>query len=571
MKTRRPGHQVSVPVTYRIMNHGMPTVNLIDRNRDHPVFLYFSTLITLTAAYMKQTPYFSILLTILFLFTFKAPRSQDTLMSGYAETITGQELSDYVRALASEQFEGRSTGTEGQRRAAEYLRQEFRNTGMINPFTDTSQPYYQAYSLEKCYWKENYLAVGGSPLVSGEDYIFLSGPIDRDTTLPVIYAGFGIDNPVYSDLKELDVKGRVVVAFSGEPKDKKGNYFISGGKEPSRQAYYFSKSRKAREKGAAGLVVVARSEKDYGEITEAYEDYLDRPDVSYPGEHEESVFFTVYMSPEKAAGLLNTSPSTLKRSLKQIQAKHRTDAGIYDGELKLTASKECYEMGTENVVGFIEGTSRKNEAIVVVAHFDHLGIREGNYYPGADDNASGTAAVMEIAEAFAAAAKDGHRPARSVVFLAVTGEEIGLHGSHYYSENPVVPLENTYACINIDMIGRVGNRYDEDTSYVAGWSYLSLELLEVARKNTELVSPDLKFKMLYRPNASGGSDHYYFARSGIPSLFYFTGIHDDYHSPDDTPDKLLYDRMEKITRSIFATAWDLANREGGWLLQEGGE
>jgi Zn-dependent M28 family amino/carboxypeptidase len=238
------------------------------------------------------------------------------------------------------------------------------------------------------------------------------------------------------------------------------------------------------------------------------------------------------------------------------------------GNITINASSECYPMHTENVIGIVEGTDKKDEAVVVVAHYDHVGKQEGKLYPGADDNASGTAAVMEVAEAFAQSALAGQRPRRTVIFLAVSAEEIGLFGSKYYSENPVIPLDRTFACINIDMIGRVGSKYKGEPMYVGGSAYVSQDIFTIAQQYNSLMAPGLKDIMEFSPQVRGGSDHYYFAEAGIPSLFYFTGIHKDYHSPADTPDKVLYERMEMIVKAIFGTAWHLANAEEGLKVED---
>ncbi len=181
-------------------------------------------------------------------------------------------------------------------------------------------------------------------------------------------------------------------------------------------------------------------------------------------------------------------------------------------------------------------------------------------YYGADDNASGTSALMEIAEAFSVAAQAGIRPRRTVIFLAASAEELGLYGSKYYAEHPVISLDSTYACVNIDMIGRASTKLAGFPEYISGYAYVSEEILEVSQESNILMANDLEDRIEYRAHIRGGSDHYYFARHGIPSLFYFEGFHEDYHEPTDTPDKILYDRMEKIVRAIFATTWQLANR-----------
>lgn len=487
--------------------------------------------------------------------------AQDTASVRFMNTITTSELSEHVHALASPAFEGRGTGSEGIQMAAEYIRGQLSESGVENALPGSPQAYFQPYHLEKSYWKGMSLSSETASLSAVTDFIFFNDPFTLDRTCEMVFAGFGLDDAAWSDYGKLDVTGNVVMAFSGEPKGKDGNYFISGAKEPSRKAYYFSKAATAMQKGAAGLLVVAGQEKDYRRFTDGMEEVLGSAQISYPGESVPDTFFTAYVHPEAAARLLGIRPAELEKARERIGRNRVSLTGKYSTGLEVDAERECYPVNTENVVGRIEGTALKEQAVVVVAHYDHLGRNGEEIFYGADDNASGTAAVLEIAEAFAEAAGQGVRPRRSVLFLLVSGEEMGLYGSRYYTENPLVAMDSTYACVNIDMIGREGERLMDDEDYMSGGAFISEELLEMARRNWEAAAPGVEFRMSYRERVTGGSDHWYFATDSIPSLFYFQGLHSDYHTGGDTPDKILYDRMEGITRSIFLTVWELANKE----------
>jgi Zn-dependent M28 family amino/carboxypeptidase len=220
---------------------------------------------------------------------------------------------------------------------------------------------------------------------------------------------------------------------------------------------------------------------------------------------------------------------------------------------------------SQNIIAYIEGSEFPNEYIYISAHSDHEGIIDGEIYNGADDNGSGTSAVLEIAQAFNKAIADGYRPKRSIVFLHVTAEEVGLHGSRYYTKNPVFPLKNTVTTLNIDMIGRVDAKHkdNQDYIYVIGADRVSTELHYVAEKaNSTFVNLDLDYKY----NADNDpnryyyrSDHYNFAVRGVPVIFFFNGEHEDYTKPTDTADKINYPLLAKRTKLIFATAWYLAN------------
>ncbi|WP_370101794.1 M28 family peptidase [Xanthomarina gelatinilytica] len=229
---------------------------------------------------------------------------------------------------------------------------------------------------------------------------------------------------------------------------------------------------------------------------------------------------------------------------------------------------------TENVLAYIEGIEKPEEVLVISAHYDHLGIEDDQIYYGADDDGSGTVALMEMAQAFKMAAKDGFGPKRSILFLHLTAEEIGLQGSRFYTENPIFQLSKTIANLNIDMIGRVDAPHENNSNYLylIGTDRLSKELHLLSEKVNETFfnldidyrfnDEDDKNRYYYR------SDHYNFALHNIPVIFYFNGEHEDYHQPTDTPDKINYPLLEKRTQLIFATAWQLANRENRLILNE---
>jgi Zn-dependent M28 family amino/carboxypeptidase len=227
------------------------------------------------------------------------------------------------------------------------------------------------------------------------------------------------------------------------------------------------------------------------------------------------------------------------------------------------------EISSENVAAFIKGSEKPDEIIIISAHLDHEGIKDGKVYNGADDDGSGTVGLLEIAEAFQLAVKNGQTPKRSVLFLHVTGEEKGLLGSRYYTDiNPIFPLENTVANLNIDMIGRSDPKRKSETKnyvYLIGSDKLSTELHNISEevnKNCCNVDLDYTYNDENDPNRFYyRSDHYNFAKNNIPVIFYFNGTHDDYHKHTDTPDKIEYDLLENRTRLVFNTAWELANRD----------
>ncbi len=226
------------------------------------------------------------------------------------------------------------------------------------------------------------------------------------------------------------------------------------------------------------------------------------------------------------------------------------------------------KVDTENVIAIIEGSEKPEEYVVISAHLDHVGVDNGEIYNGADDDGSGTVAMLEIAQAFKKAVKRGKGPKRSIVFLHVTGEEKGLLGSKYYTDtDPIYPLENTVVNLNIDMIGRIDptrKAKNRDYIYLIGSDHDSKDLhnlSEQTNKETLNMTLDYRFNDKNDPNRFYfRSDHYNFAKNGIPIIFYFTGTHEDYHKPTDTVDKIEFDLLELRTKLIFYTAWNIANR-----------
>ena len=239
---------------------------------------------------------------------------------------------------------------------------------------------------------------------------------------------------------------------------------------------------------------------------------------------------------------------------------------IYSANILLAFNKTTTNLQSSNVLGLLEGTDLKDEYGFITAHYDHLGKRGDDIYFGADDNASGTSAVLEIAQAMALAKAKGDGPRRSVLCMLMTGEEKGLLGSQYYSEHPVFPLENTVADVNIDMIGRIDTFHTRPNyTYVIGSNRLSTELHQI---NEDMNKQYTHLDLDYKYNADNDpnrfyyrSDHYNFAKKGIPAIFYFSGVHADYHRPTDTPDKIMFDKARTIAQLAFYTAWELANRD----------
>ena len=229
---------------------------------------------------------------------------------------------------------------------------------------------------------------------------------------------------------------------------------------------------------------------------------------------------------------------------------------------------------SENIWAFIEGSEKPDEIVVVSAHYDHVGMKNGEIYNGADDDGSGTVAIMEIAAAFQKAKDEGHGPKRSVLIMHMTGEEHGLHGSRYYTQNPLFPLANTVADVNIDMIGRRDPFHEKTNKYVylIGSDYLSTDLYNVCEdvnKKYNFLSIDYKYNDKSDPNRYYyRSDHYNFAKKGIPVVFLYNGEHADYHKPTDEVSKIEFDTLTNRARYGFAIVWEIANRDNRLVVDK---
>lgn len=327
---------------------------------------------------------------------------------------------------------------------------------------------------------------------------------------------------------------------------------------------------------ALGLVTACGSKKESqdGNKKDAPKEMKDAPVKKYASsitqeELKDQLYF--YASDEMEGR--STGTDGQKKAVEFIKKQYqemKVPGGMPDGEYFQTIPQEYFakiDKDSENVLAFIEGSEKPEEVLVLSAHLDHVGMHDGEVYNGADDDGSGTIALIEIAEAFQQAKNEGFGPKRSILFLHVTAEEIGLHGSRYYSENPAYPLEMTIANLNVDMIGRIDPAQADDPNYVylIGSDMLSQELhdmSEAANKSSMNMNLDYKYNGKDDPNRFYyRSDHYNFAKNDVPVIFYFNGTHEDYHKPTDTPDKIEYELYQRRAKLIFATAWKVANAD----------
>lgn len=467
----------------------------------------------------------------------------------YASTITEEDLKDYISILASDALEGRETGTRGQRMAAAFIKSHFMEWGLEGPVKDNnSQGYYQRVPLYSAILKEAYVKKGDKTFQNFDDIMYYGQyNSNGEKNIELVYAGTGSEK-VFS---EVDVKGKGVVIFS---KDKNWRSPV-----------------KSAQNAGAEIIFVTSDETDEGfdKTVAQFKPYLQEGRLSLKkpeaGGENKGIFF---ISPGFAADVFGKSVEELKAiNTKAEEGDFKALKKIKNEKIVYKTETGVKEIKSENVLGYLPGTDLKDELLVLTAHYDHEGVKGDQIYNGADDDASGTAAVMEIAEAFVEAAKNGHRPRRSILFMLVTGEEKGLLGSAYYTENPLFPLANTIVNLNIDMVGRVDEKHIDNPHYVylVGTDRLSTELHEISEAANKTHT---NFELDYTYNDEGHperiyyrSDHWNFAKNNIPIIFYFNGVHEDYHKPTDTVDKIEFEVLKNRTHLIFYTAWALANRD----------
>ncbi|WP_420572910.1 M28 family peptidase [Kordia sp.] len=485
--------------------------------------------------------------------TTKAVKNLDPVP--YGNTITEAELKTHLYTYASDEFEGRDTGEPGQKKAVAYLRDEYKNLNIAA--AQKNGDYFQNVPLQKGSDLNADLTINGKAYTYGDHFLSLSANANGTTQFSeVLYAGYGIDDEKYSDYTNQNVEGKVLLVKLGEPKDKEGKFLITGTEKASKwsgsvlQALR-AKLEAAKDNKAAGILFYTDELYPRLKMQASYMKQNSRVQLK----EESSSFFYYFVNDDLA---------------KDIYPKIAEDATVTSLKMNGTIvnKDKTNDVTSENVVAIIKGDEKPEEYIVISAHLDHEGVKNGKVYNGADDDGSGTVAMLEIAEAFKKAQKEGNGPKRSIVFLHVTGEEKGLLGSRYYTDNPIFPLENTVCDLNIDMIGRIDpKRTEGDRNYVylIGSDKLSTDLHNISEevnKKYANIELDYTFNDENDPNRYYyRSDHYNFAKNNVPVIFYFNGTHDDYHKPTDTADKINYDLLENRTRLIFYTAWELANKE----------
>jgi hypothetical protein len=507
-------------------------------------------------------------------------KAQSDIPSTALQSILPGDMEAHVSLLSSQELEGRGTGQRGLKIAARYLATQLKHMNILPGGSDDS--YYQPINLVRVGPLEspNFLEVEetGDRTIAHRyqqplDYKPYNITANKRVTGEVVFAGFGISAPEldYDDYKKVDVRDKIVLVYTHTPEETiNSSDFVKDGTAGKYGSITY-KVRNAAEHGALGLLVVTdpnnfrpdrstRRRHDLAPVGSAFPtpeapDGI-RPKYILPGHQPDMV--VVHISHQIADALLADSKKTLAALQTSIEESRKPRSfNIKNRTVTVQTTYQGTQVQVQNVLGYIEGSNPRyrNAPVVITAHYDHDGQWGGKLFHGADDNASGTAAVLEIAEAFAMAEEP---PQRSVWFLLFTGEEQGLLGSYYYTGAPRFPLEKTAAVLNLDMIGR--NAANE--VYVIGSDFRSSELHDMSAQAARDVQLTLNYSqnmVTHYRRLFFRSDQYPFARLGIPAVFYTSGMHADYHRPTDTADKINYQKMERIAKSVFTLAWRLAD------------
>ncbi|MBK9146948.1 MAG: M28 family peptidase [Flavobacteriales bacterium] len=467
----------------------------------------------------------------------------DSIMHHFAAAIDQRELRMHLEVLASDSFMGRDTGKEGQKMAAAYLRDRFRGFG-VPPLScvGVEKGFYQPYELIESSRGSISLRSARSVLSWPGELLYFSEELESDLVADQLI-GMKPGRTV-----ELATNPRAVVVLDARDSDEglAGMRGARAGLEAVNKAGY-----------QAALVVVREDTKEL--LSGFVHAGATSMRLLYADEEKDgngSSMQVCYLTEEGLQRLVGR-----RGAAKLLKRQH---GNALTAAISFKRDRHEARIQAENVLAYIEGSEMKDELIVITAHYDHIGVEDGIVFNGADDDGSGTVALIEIAQAFMLAKAAGHGPKRSVLVMPVSGEERGLLGSRYYSDHPVFPLEQTVANLNIDMIGRVDSAHAASGPYVyiIGSDKLSTEL----HRENELANGD-RLELDYTFNAADDpnrfyyrSDHYNFARKGIPCIFYFSGVHEDYHRPGDDVEKIRFDLLESRARLVFCTAWRLANR-----------
>ena len=512
---------------------------------------------------------------------FPEPLTPDFQFSAGLASLQAQKIRSILEFLASAHFKGRGTGTPESHLTASYVASLFQHWGLV-PLATQCSSYIQEFELTQALpANESFLRIepsgsAESPPKLRDDYV--PAPWGRDgevTGRELVFAGYGVRAPdlQYDDYAGIEVQGRVVVVLSKMPPTGKNglpNHLTRADYEDP-----LEKTRLAQSLGAAGLVLVLQPADELPSIRETN---INKAPI-YLSQDVRSINIPCMVVASRTGELLIGSDTPgpgedLTSIQKSIDAQRSPRSFLLHRKVTVKTSYQRRDFSGYNVVGKVPGTNPelRDQAVIISAHYDHLGVGENQeIFYGADDDASGTTGVLELAEAFQ---KNPAKPPRSVLFAAWGAEEVGLLGSKYYIAHPLFPLKQTIAQIQLDMIGRDEDRKGSPdkgipeekpeanlNSVTVNGAPFSHDLRKALESSNREIGLELKFRYDFgEDNLIKRSDHWPFLKSGIPSILLFTGFHPDYHKTTDTSDKIDYPKMERILKLVYRTVWDLAGQ-----------
>lgn len=471
----------------------------------------------------------------------------------YGKMVSADLLKKELYIIAGAEMEGRETATPGQKKAAAYIENHFKQHGLLPGAGKGS--YQQFYPLYQDSIGKTSLQVYQFNFGFDEHYSVAPnlGAAGNWQINELVYAGFGIKDNEKNDYANLPIQGNWVMILDATPADIDKPAAPMQGMRVVGNTGLQNKINYLRTNGAKGIIVVSKDFPKGLATPQKGNMSMNKPTTA--------TVPVIQVSYQVASSMLN-------KVVDNYAGLKNVSAGKYSTSVKTSIDKTTLQLESSNVIGIIEGTDKKDEYLVITSHYDHLGKRGNDIYYGADDDGSGTVSVMELARVFAQAKAKGHGPRRTIVFMTVSGEEKGLWGSAYYGNNPIFPLNKTTANLNIDMVGRIDPSYKGDSNnyvFVIGEDKLSSDLQPISDAvNSKYVKMELdrRYNDPKDPNRFYyRSDHYNFAAKGVPIIFYFNGVHKDYHRTTDTPDKINYPLMQKRVHLVFHTAWEMANRD----------
>jgi len=527
--------------------------------------------------------YFSCLTIFILLLSSSALPAQKKIQG--SDLITSEDLESYVSFLASPLLQGRMNGEPGLEIAQEFIASNVKILG-LKPANGGSffQPYtiiQKKFDSEKT--KVQVIPGGGDTLTITKPIYQLMplGPSDFVIAGEVVFAGYGIkaDKYSYNDLEGVETQGKILLVMLRAPTSDDGKEFLFEGTQWSSFNGIQTKLSVLLFSKAKAILFVTDPKSGYSSFDEMFPGFAGELNASKSLKGEKSRAFDfpgmariLFVHREVADELLKGTGSTLEELQYRIDRELKPHSFLIpDKQLKITEVTMNEEKTLSNIAAYIEGRDPvlKNEFIIFSGHIDHIGGRGDKINMGADDDASGCAALLSLAEAFQNLKS---RPLRSLLFLWVSGEEIGLFGSEYYTKNPLFPLEKTVADLNMDMIGRVKGIADTSSQtpmtgpekvFVIA-DYQSKELMALAEEADKASSLDFDYSLSGRNHPLqlfSRSDHYNFVLKDIPILFFTSGLHSDYHTPGDVKEKIDFEKMELITRSVFRIGLSIANKK----------